>query len=292
MVTVLRLTPVVPRIRCHPLEKWSLLARVLMKAVEQLSEKAQDSNAAVMFEHYVETILTELDKRNELPVAEMARLEWAYLPLLQHSRRKPKVLETLLARDPRFFVEVLSALYRPGPESGVVDPESADTKHAAAVATQAYRLLESWSVVPGTSDGTIDVTALKAWILQARSLAANAGRAKSADHAIGKVLAKAKKDTDGYWPPVAIREAIESTRSRELESSIITGVFNNHGITTRAPTDGGAQEREWAAFYRASAQAVAAKWLRTSSVLERIAKDYEQLAERFDQDAERVQWGP
>jgi hypothetical protein len=45
-------------------------------------------------------------------------------------------------------------------------------------------------------------------------------------------------DADGYWPPVAIREAIESTRSRELESGIITGVYNNRGVTTRAPTDG------------------------------------------------------
>jgi hypothetical protein len=39
-------------------------------------------------------LLLNLDERNEVPENVMARLEWAYLPLLRHWRRKPKVIES------------------------------------------------------------------------------------------------------------------------------------------------------------------------------------------------------
>ena len=163
-------------------------------------------------------------------------------------------------------------------------------EHAAAVARQAFDLLQSWRLVPGTSGATIDPAALKSWIREARTLSAKTGRSRVADRAIGQVLGKASNDADEFWPPRAIRDAIESTRSRELEQDIANGVFSNRGLTVRSPNDGGQQERDLAAFYRASSQVVASKWLRTSALLERIAKDYEHMAERHDQIAERLEW--
>jgi hypothetical protein len=243
-----------------------------------------------MFQYYVEEILLNLDERDELPEDAIARLEWTYLRLLRYSRRKPKVLERLLARSPAFFVEVLSAVYRSESESNAVDVKPANPDHAAAVAVQAFDLLQSWRLVPGTNGAAIVPAALKSWIREARSLSAKAGRTRIADQAIGQVLAKAAVDADGFWPAREIRDAIESTRSRELEQGIAIGVLNNQGLTVRSPTDGGQQERELAAFYRASSQAVAFKWLRTSALLERIAKDYERMGERHDQMVERWEW--
>ena len=268
-----------------------LLSRLLLAAVKQeRSEQPDDSNQTVMLQHFVEEILLHLDERNELSENDMARLEWAYLPLLTHSRREPKALEDFLARSPTFFVEVLSALYRPDPESGVVENEHADSEHAAAVAKQAFDLLQSWRRVPGSDGATIDAAALKSWMTEARTLSAKVGRGRIADQTIGHVLAKAGKDADGFWPPIGIRDAIESARSRELEQGIAIGVLNKQGVTVRSPTDGGQQERDLAAFYRASSQAVASEWRRTSALLDRIAKDFEQMAERHDESAERWEW--
>ncbi len=268
-----------------------LLSRLLLAAVKQeRSEHPGDSNQAVMLQHFVEEILLYLDEKNELSESDMARLEWAYLPLLTHSRRKPRALESFLAHSPAFFVEVLSALYRPDPESGVTESEHADAEQAAAVARQAFDLLQSWRHVPGSDGAKIDATALKNWITEARTLSAKVGRGRIADQTIGHVLARAGNDADGLWPPNAIRDAIESTRSRELEQGIAIGVLNKQGVTVRSPTDGGQQERDLAAFYLASSQGVASKWLRTSALLERIAKDFEQMAERHDESAERWEW--
>ena len=180
-------------------------------------------------------------KRNELSENDMARLEWAYLPLLTHSRREPKALEDFLARSPTFFVEVLSALYRPDPESGVVENEHANSEHAAAVAKQAFDLSQSWRRVPGSDGATIDAAALKSWMTEARTLSAKVGRGRIADQTIGHVPAKAGKDADGFWPPIGIRDAIESARSRELEQGIAIGVLNKQGVTVRSPTDGGSK---------------------------------------------------
>jgi hypothetical protein len=268
-----------------------LLSRLLLAAVNQeRSEPPGDSNQTVMLQHFVEEILLHLDERNELLENDMARLEWAYLPLLTHSRRNPKALEDFLARSPAFFVEVLSALYKPDPESGVVENEHVDSEHGAAVAKQAFDLLQSWRRVPGSDAATIDAAALKSWMTEARALSAKVGRGRIADQTIGHVLAKAGNDADGFWPPIGIRDAIESTRSRELEQGIAIGVLNKQGVTVRSPTDGGQQERGLAAFYRASSQAVASKWLRTSALLDRIAKDFEQMAKRHDESAERWEW--
>jgi hypothetical protein len=66
--------------------------------------------------------------------------------------------------------------------------------------------------------------------------------------------------------------------------------LNSLGVTSRLLTDGGQQERDLAKFYRASSQAVAYKWLRTSALLERIATRFERLAESHDQDSERFDW--
>lgn len=67
-----------------------------------------------------------LDGSGSVPEAEMAGLEWAYLPLFRFSDRHPRALQNALSSSPRFFVEVLCALYRPTKESGIEEPVPAD----------------------------------------------------------------------------------------------------------------------------------------------------------------------
>ena len=110
------------------------------------------------------------------------------------------------------------------------------------------------------------------------------------DEHIGKVLASSPEAADGVWPATAIRELIESTRSRELESGIMVGILNNRGVTRRGLLDGGMQERVIAQKYRSWAKAVALTWPRTGALLERIAQNFEESAQWHDQDAERTDW--
>lgn len=268
-----------------------LLVRVLQNAVrEPWDTSTGDHNDTSMFQHHVAEILKFLDSAG-ISDDEMLQLEWAYLPVLEYSERPAKVLINALSERPSFFIEVLTAVFKPSEDSGIVDPPPAAPEHAKAVASRAYSLLHLWNRVPGTMpDGRIDGAILESWVKEARKLAATLGRADIADEKIGEALAASPVDADGIWPAVPIREVIEITRSRELETGLEIGLLNRRGMTSRSPGDGGALERELVARYRGYSKATALEWPRTSATLERIAKSYEEDARRHDENAARREW--
>jgi hypothetical protein len=209
-------------------------------------------------------------------------LEWAYLPLLGHRGRPAKVLHRELARNPAFFVEVLSWVFKAEDE----EPRKA-TAEDHALARLGYQLLDSWHEVPGRrDDGSIDAKVLSSWVGQTRELLAARGRAAIGDERIGRVLYYGPPDTDGVWPAGAIREVIESTASRGLELGLEIEAYNSRGVTWRGLTEGGRQEHELAERYRTYAQGVSDRWPRTAALLRRIAKGFEAEAHREDQEAE------
>ena len=265
-----------------------VIARLLSAAAK---EPWADSNDTQMFGYYLTEFLKLLDQGGERFEDEIARVEWAFLPLFRFSGRPPEALFRRLAKYPVFFVEVLSAVFKPSKDSGIEEPAPADIDRATAIATHADQLLRAWRGVPGMrADQTIDVAVLQAWVDEARSLCAKAGRAAIGDQQIGQLLSGSPRDADGTWPAIAVREVIENTRSRELERGLLVGVLNGRGATSRGMTDGGAQERDLAARYRRDADAVAFEWHRTAAVLGQIAKHYEDQARRFDDQAEQNEW--
>ena len=268
-----------------------LLVRILEQAIRQPWDKNEDDhNEPTMFQHYVAEILKALDEAG-VSDDEMLHLEWTYLPALEYSPRPAKVLIKALAERPSFFIEVLSALFKPSEESGLVEPPSDNPEHAQAIASRAFDLLRLWDRVPGTMpDGHIDGAALENWVKEARKLAAAVGRADIADQKIGEALSASPVDADGIWPASPVRDVIEITRSKHLETGFQIGLHNRRGVTTRLPSDGGAQERDLVARYRNFAKATALEWPRTSASLERIARSYEEDARSHDEDAERSEW--
>ena len=128
------------------------------------------------------------------------------------------------------------------------------------------------------------------WVRAARIQAAQVGRAEVADSQIGQVLAHAPPEADGIWPAIPIRELIRIVRSPHLENGISVGIHNKRGGTWRAVSEGGAQERNLANYYRNCSEVTALEWPRTSALLEQIAKSYEWQGNRQDEDAERRDW--
>ena len=223
-----------------------------------------------------------------LPV--LARLEWSWMTALSHTRRGLKALQRALSEDPALFIGALKLIFRGDNE------EEADVSEAAqARATQAFRMLEEWHLMPGAvtvqvqevpgeeisfAQGEVNAQALFEWVREARRLAAESGRLEICDSRIGNVLAYAPADPDGTWPCEPVRELIRDVKSEELENGLVIGVFNKRGAHVRAP--GGEQERQLAAQFRGYAQKVRSKWPRTFNVLKRIADDYEREGKWHD----------
>ncbi len=267
-----------------------LLVRVLKESIKQPQVNSEDGNEPTMFQHYVGEILQVLDE-SDIPEDEMLAIEWAYLPLLQYSPRPAKILRKSLAERPAFFMDVLSALYRPSEDSGVVEQDPDDIEHARAIASRAFDLLNGWDRIPGSDEaGLIDAAKLTDWIENVRAIAAEKGRTEIADQKIGEVLSASPAGLDNIWPAIPVRDALEKFANRSIETGFVIGRRNRRGVTTRMPRDGGTQERSLAQSYLEFAAAMRAEWPHAAAAVEKIARGYEEDARWHDEDAERLDW--
>jgi hypothetical protein len=269
----------------------ALLIELLQQAASQPVEHQESGNEATMSQYHVANILATLDERDDVHRSTLAMLEWIYLRLLEDSRRPPKALLHVLSEEPALFMQMLSAIFRPSEESGVVEPAPADADQARALAGQAYQLLELWDRLPGTrDDGSIDAALLEAWIKEARILAKAAGREGIADDRIGHMLSASPMGRDGHWPAEPVRDMLDLFRSQPMLAGFRVGKMNRRGVTSRSLRDGGALERAEAAKYRGWARALADEHPRTAKALDSLADGYERDAKRHDDDAERLDW--
>ena len=79
-------------------------------------------------------------------------------------------------------------------------------------------------------------------------------------------------------------EVLEAIPSREVAVGFEIGVFNSRGVHSRSLDEGGRQERDLSARYRAWAQRLSFEYPRVASILEGIAVGYDRDAEREDSE--------
>lgn len=248
---------------------------------ESLDEKPGDIQ---MVQYHITELFQCLQQRPKTDETRLTRLEWACLKLLDGFQHSPTALHRLLARDPHFFAEVMTYLYRAKSERG--KPKEVADPAKPSLAEGAYNLMKSWHRIPGRADdGTIDKSLLMNWLTKAREQCSKLDRSAVADLEIGKVLACAPADADETWPCLAVRDAMEDINSEEIFRGFEMGVMNSRGVTSRSLTEGGAQERELVAKYQGLADRIHAGWPLVGATLQRIAESY---AHRAKWEDERV----
>ncbi len=255
-----------------------LVLDVLERAVSQLGEGGRPD---AEFAYHVEELIDTLEEADGVDQVRLARVEWAYLPLLDHRHHKPRLLHRELAENPEFFIEVLSLVYHAeGEERRQLTSEEQGRWRVA------HELLDSWHTPPGCRvDGTVDGDALVGWVAEARRLAEAAGRRAIGDTEIGQVLIHVPPGPDAQWPHPAVCGIIEKAASKELERGFDMGMFNGRGVVTKRLTDGGTDERATAERYARSATAVAVRFPRTAAMLRSMADTYGRMAAKEDADA-------
>jgi hypothetical protein len=258
------------------IEEIASLLEDLAKVIQVEDLRRQD------IRHDIPSLLSKVEASGKVEAERIARLEWAFLLLLERSSYRPKVLHRALATEPEFFCELLKCLYSGrNEEPADPSPEEVDRAYAAA------DLLNGWRQIPGADDqGQIDRQKLFDWTERARKLLRECDRTVIGDQRIGQLLAYSPPGADGAWPHEAIRDLIEAVQSQELDRGMCIGVYNARGITSRELDEGGQQEQQIAGRYRADAEVMRDEWPRTARLLTLIAERYEQRATDEDQSAE------
>lgn len=258
----------------------SLLVDLLAKGIGQVDNRIKRSGA--MLPYYITQALKEVRTRSDVDEVEIARLEYAYLPLLRHES-EPLTIFSLLASDPEMFIEVLSHVFR----GKSVQPDQVITAEMKARASTSYDLLSAFKTVPGLRDGKIDAQMLREWVATARTLAVKKGLDDIADQRIGYVLAHAPQDaSEPFWPPSAVCEVIDAVAAEHVERGFAIECFNKRGVYSKGIHEGGVQEREFAARYKGWADATL-MYPRTSAMLMAISEDWVRRAEHEDVQAEQ-----
>ena len=230
--------------------------------------------------------LDSLDGRPGVTVDEMAQLEFAFIDTLDHSEHGIPNIERRVAESPALFVQAL-ALFTTRDDDGqdpmewrVDAPERRD-----ALGYAAYRLLDRIGRLPGVdSEGRGDADVLSRWVVEARRLCAEHGRAGIGDERIGQLLSRAPALEDGSWPCRPVCEVLQTIASPDVAAGFEIGVRNSRGVHSRSQDEGGVQERALSAKYRAYAERLTFDYPYVANILERIAEAYDWEAEREDSE--------
>ncbi len=261
----------------------SRLKRLLMAVATTVN--ADDTMAPDAFD--ISRALDSLDGRPGVTQAEMAQFEFTFIGALREYDGGHAIpnLERQIEDSPVLFVQALALIFKR--DDGGDDPREwhiEDPAQRTAVATAAYRLFDRIQRIPGTdTNGNISTENLHRWVTQVRHLCAQYSRVDLGDQYIGRLLSKAPADPDGLWPCRSVCEVMETVPAEHIARGFCIGVYNARGVHFRG--EGGDQERELAAKYRAWARQLDFEFPYVSSVLERVAASYDHDAEREDSEA-------
>ena len=120
---------------------------------------------------------------------------------------------------------------------------------------------------------------------RARALAADRGLLEICESRLGEVFAYAPDESDGSWPCVPVRDALEDIGTDDVMGGFSAGICNKRGVFTKSIREGGMQERALAEKYGKFADACKIEWPQTAAALRRIAQGYEEDARREDAQA-------
>lgn len=218
-------------------------------------------------------LIRALADSKRLELGELMHMEWIYFGVLEHQAQHDLVIYQHLISDPELLLQLVALIYIPEGESREGRPEPSEAERAAA--TQAWRILQKWKPFAGTPPQAMPPSReLAAIVERVRKLAAERRHAGIVDDHLGKALASSPTGTDGVWPHESVREVLERYSSEALADGFVVGKRNLRGITSRAPGDGGEQERQLAAQYETWQRALAVSNPRTSALLGRLAEEY------------------
>ena len=231
--------------------------------------------------------LDSLDGRPGVSVDEMAQLEFMFMEALDHSTHGIPNLGRRIGESATLFVQAVRYAFGgagEGEEMAGVEAMGEEARRRRIGV--ALRLFGRIGHIPGTrEDGTVSLGRLLDWMTEVRRLCREHGLLERGDEKIGELLSRAPRDRDGLWPCRAVCEAMESVASKRIGVGFHIGVVNGRAVHWRGIYEGGGQDRELAAKYRACADEVALEFPYVSRVIGRVAEDYDQVAREEDAEA-------
>ena len=248
--------------------------------VDTLMNYSGNNNANQMSMYYIQSLIKWLQEKN-IRSDFMIAIEWKYLAFLEDEAFQPKTIWKELSSNSSFFIDVLNLIYGDnGNEEQHVSEET-----IKQIASQGYRLLRSWNIVPGLlDDNTIDEKALDTWIKEVTRLSTTDKIKQVALNHFGRTAFHAPADSDGFFINRKVAKCLQNDRDGYMLDGYKQESINSRGVYTVDPT--GKKELEIENNYLEKAkEAERNGMIRFAEALREIASWYhEDAIQNMEQD--------
>jgi hypothetical protein len=243
----------------------------------------EEANGQPLDSYHIGEALDRLETSGAVERRRLINIGFGLIPALGYEEEHRAVsLYAELMSDPKVFTELICLVYWPDNQESR-EPLPEKSKGAAEIA---WQVLHACQRQPGSrNDGGIDPCEFVRFIDETRRLCKSADRLGACDSQLGQILAHASPDIDGVWPPAPVRDLLDRPELDSMRNSFSIGARNKRGVTMRAYDEGGRQERELAASYRAQAKGLQNSHVYVAAMLEQLAASYESDGLRQDLQA-------
>jgi hypothetical protein len=252
---------------------WTKVDPLLIADMLEGLLRGDEPNGPLLDSYHIGQALDRLEQSSALERNRLMSIGFRLIPALGYEgEHRAASLYAGLMSDPKLFTELLCLVYWPANrEHREAIPEK--SKVAAQIA---WQVLHACRRQPGSrNDGQIDQEEFVRFIDETRRLCKDADRLVACDSQLGQILAHASPDIDGVWPPAPVRDLLNRPELEEMRNSFAIGAMNKRGVTSRAYDEGGSQERELAATFRAHARVLHNSHVYVAATLEQLASSYE-----------------
>jgi hypothetical protein len=266
-----------------------LSAATAVRVLERLRELPPSKRRTppdFLFGYAIERALARIERDANIDPTITLAFELAFSADLDEPSRLHRHLSAALGDHPELFVQLLQTMYRREGEPPLREGEEAE--RVRSTAETAYDILSSWQGYPGAGLPDEEREArLEAWATAVLDAASSDRRGGPASTHVAEVLARAPEGPDGVWPCLAARRLLRKNKHPGLRESLEIAQKNRRGVTTRELDEGGVQERVVATVYREAAQQLQDEFPETATLLDSLARAYDEIARPWDIKARR-----
>lgn len=263
------------------------IVRVLKEAA---TEKAHEPFPFKYDPYRIVQLFKVLDKRKFENEEEMSRLEWYYAGILTDDiwHRPPKLLHAEMAKVPKFYFDIIKAIYKPKDDIELELEEKEGLSEEAVInrSNVCWKILRSFETIPGDNDNVINYDILKNWVDEVIKLSKEAKRETITLDKIGELLAYSQP-MDNVWPPEPVCKIIEYLKSDYVDEAFYVSERNKRGTVSKGMFEGGQQELDMEKKYLEFSDKIDPKYIRTKKILKMIAQSYKYDSMSEDERAEQ-----
>lgn len=250
--------------------------KLLFRLISAIVNSSYEPKGTYMLDSYhVTKAFKLLTESGEIPVDQMAGLEFQFIDAFSGEESRITNLEKHIEEHPELFVQAVAMAYKRA--DGGEDPEELSAPNQQVKeqrARAAYHLLDKLSAIPGhNSDGELDHDRIENWVQKVRESAKELSRGDVCDSCLGKLFSKAPIGEDGVWPCEPVRKVIDRIANDKFSSGLRTGLYNTRGVYWSG--ESGDDERKLAEKYENWAKALEFSYPRVAGILRQMAKSYQ-----------------